>query len=319
MTGIPSISKVIPPLGGYGTLARLCAVLLLLLASSTTFAQVGEFRSDLAIGVNGGMTLNKISFNPTIKQKWKQGATFGATIRYTCERYFGMICAIQAEVNYTQLGWKENIETSPDTYERTVNYVQIPFLASLGFGKEEHGVMGYLVLGPQIGFYLNDKVKTNEWEDVDNPERPNGVTEQYYLPIQNTFEYGLTGGLGMEINTGIGHFMVEGRYYYALSDIFDNGKADYFGRSANGTIIAKISYLFDVIKTKNSKHYIPDVPEEIIREDIISDALTSDTESEEQGIDSEESTSEDEENSSEKNTSEEDTTSSEEVTVSEVQ
>lgn len=54
----------------------------------------------------------------------------------------------------------------------------------------------------------------------------------------------------MEINTAAGHFIVEGRYCFGLSDIFNNGKSDPFGRSANGAIVAKVSYLFDVIKTK---------------------------------------------------------------------
>ncbi|MCI7082988.1 MAG: PorT family protein, partial [Paraprevotella sp.] len=46
------------------------------------------------------------------------------------------------------------------------------------------------------------------------------------------------------------HFLLEGRYYYALSDIFKNSKKDPFGRSANGAILIKASYLFDIIKTK---------------------------------------------------------------------
>ncbi len=247
-------------------------IVLLLLTCTTVHAQVGEYRSDLAVGVSGGMTINKISFNPTIKQKWKQGTTFGVTLRYTCEKYYGMLCAVQAEVNYTQLGWKENIETSTDTYERTVNYVTIPLLAHLAMGKEQHGVMGYLVLGPQLGFYLNDKDKRGgEWSDETLGSRPNGVTEQYSLPIQNKFEYGLTGGLGLEVNTGIGHFMVEGRYYYALSDMFNNGKGDDFSRSSNGTIIAKVSYLFDVIKTKHRG--LPEETSVTVREDLIEDAL----------------------------------------------
>ena len=44
--------------------------------------------------------------------------------------------------------------------------------------------------------------------------------------------------------------MLEGRYYYGLSDIFGNGKQDVFGRSANGTIAIRATYLFDIIRTK---------------------------------------------------------------------
>lgn len=211
-------------------------------------AQVGEYRNALAVGVNGGYVLNKVSFNPTVKQFYHGGMTAGVTLRYTCEKYFNVLCAVQVEANYAQMGWQENIETSSDTYSRTVNYVQVPVLARLGFGREVKGVMGYIVLGPQLGFYLNDKEQRGgEWSDATLSKRPNLVTQQYDLPIERTFEYGITGGAGLEVNTRhAGHFMLEGRYFFALSDMFRNGKADPFGRSANGAIVAKVSYLFDV-------------------------------------------------------------------------
>jgi len=225
--------------------------------SNEAKAQVGEYRSDLAIGVNGGYALNRVSFDPTIKQLFHGGMTGGLTIRYTCERYFSMLCALQAEINYTQMGWKENIETCDNTYLRTVNYMQIPLLAHLGFGKEYRGVKGFLVLGPQLGIYLSDNAEQGGEAPWQPSNRPNGVCEQYDLEIEKKFEYGITGGLGLEVSTKIGHFILEGRYFYGLSDMFNNGKADPFGRSANGAIIAKASYLFDVIKTKKKKELTP--------------------------------------------------------------
>ncbi|MGN1256060.1 MAG: porin family protein [Bacteroidaceae bacterium] len=215
-------------------------------------AQVGEPRQDLSVGVSGGYILNKVSFNPTIKQDFHTGTTFGVTLRYTCEKYFAALCALQAEVNYTEMGWKENIETSEDTYERQINYIQIPLLANLGFGRERGGAKGFIVLGPQIAFCINEQEKkSGEWSEETLSKRPNQITEQYTLKVQKKFEYGLTGGAGLDVCTRSGHhFLLEGRYYYALSDIFKNSKKDTFGRSANGAIIIKASYLFDIIKTK---------------------------------------------------------------------
>ena len=70
------------------------------------------------------------------------------------------------------------------------------------------------------------------------------------MNVEKKFEYGITGGLGMDISTKKGHhFIVEGRYFYGLSDMFGNSKKDPFARSANGTITAKVSYLFDIKKT----------------------------------------------------------------------
>jgi hypothetical protein len=233
---------------------RLALLLFLIFSFShfpnSVFAQVGEYRSALAIGVNGGYALNRVSFDPTIKQAFHGGMTGGLTLRYTCEKYFAMYCAVQAEVNYAQMGWKEVIETSADTYSRTINYIQVPLLARLSFGKEVKGVMGYLVLGPQLDFYLSDHDKRGgEWSTTTLNQRPNRVVAQYDLPVQHKFQYGITGGLGMEVNTRrAGHFMIEGRYYFGLANIFNDGKADTFGRSANGAIVAKVSYLFDVFK-----------------------------------------------------------------------
>ena len=215
------------------------------------FAQVGKPRTDLAIGGSAGMVLNRVSFNPSIKQSMKPGMTLGFTARYTCEKYFSMICAFQGEINYTQSGWKENISTSSDTYQRTLHYVQVPLFAHLGFGRERGGVKGFLVIGPQLGFCVGETEKRGgEWSAATLAQRTNGITEQYDLEVQRKFEYGIAGGLGMDVSTRSGHhFIVEGRYFYGLSDIFSNSKKDPFGRSSNGGIFVKVSYLFDIIKT----------------------------------------------------------------------
>ena len=46
-------------------------------------AQVGEHRSELAIGVNGGYTLSNVGFVPDIPQGLLGGYTGGLTVRYT--------------------------------------------------------------------------------------------------------------------------------------------------------------------------------------------------------------------------------------------
>lgn len=225
--------------------------IIIICACARASAQVGELRNDFAIGVNGGYLLNRVSFNPTIKQSWKGGETFGITLRYTCEKYFSAFCALQAEVNYANMGWKELIETSSDTYYRDMRYVQLPIFARLAWGKERRGLQFFFMIGPQLGFFLSDtEHRGGEWSNETLYARPNRVVAQYDLDVERKFEYGLAGGIGMELNTKIGHFTLEGRYFYALSDMFNNGKKDPFGRSANGAIYVKAGYLFDIIRTK---------------------------------------------------------------------
>lgn len=66
----------------------------------------------------------------------------------------------------------------------------------------------------------------------------------YGVKIQNKFDYGIAGGGGVELRTKkAGSFIVEGRYYFALSDFYSN-----FARAAHGTITIKLTYLFDLKK-----------------------------------------------------------------------
>ena len=60
--------------------------------------------------------------------------------------------------------------------------------------------------------------------------------------------------LGLEFShPKVGHFLIEGRYYYGLGDLYGNSKRDYFARSNLSNIVIKLSYLFDINKTINPK------------------------------------------------------------------
>ena len=76
---------------------------------SPAVAQVGEHRNDLSVGFNGGVALSNVSFLPKVPQDMHTGLTGGLSFRYVSEKYFSSICAVTAEVNYAQIGWKESI------------------------------------------------------------------------------------------------------------------------------------------------------------------------------------------------------------------
>ncbi len=224
------------------------AALLAFATFSALQAQVGEQRYNFALGVNGGINLNRVSFSPSVEQKNLMGINAGLTARYICEKYFSMICGAQLEVNFSQRGWDEFYEQYPDVhYTRTMNYVEIPFLAHLAFGKDR-GVQVFLNIGPQIGFLIGDPEKQSGDMEGMLESMPYVETEQHGKAIDNKFDYGITGGLGVELRTRAGNFLVEGRYYFGLADFYASTKKDYFARSANGTITAKITYLFDISK-----------------------------------------------------------------------
>ena len=61
------------------------------------------------------------------------------------------------------------------------------------------------------------------------------------MPVEKKLDYGIAAGAGMEYSIPkVGHFLLEGRYYYGLGNIY-------------GQIVVKASYLFDITRTKNVK------------------------------------------------------------------
>ena len=119
-------------------------------------AQIGEQRHNFSVGINGGINLNSVSFSPRVRQNNLMGINGGVTARYISEKYFSMICGAQIELNFSQHGWDEFYEDYPELqYTRKMNYLEIPFLAHLAFGKDR-GLQFFVHAGPQIGFFLGD-------------------------------------------------------------------------------------------------------------------------------------------------------------------
>ncbi len=226
---------------------------LIAVAALAAKAQVGEPRKDFAVGVTAGYIMSKMDFMPKIKQASKGSPMFGFAGRYICEKYFSTICGVELEVLYNNLGWEEVIEDGTNnTYKRDLNYLQVPLLMQMGWGRERRGVKFLFEAGPQLGLYMSGKehMGGGTW---DPSHRPSNVTHQYGREPDHTFDYGITAGLGLEASTPVGHFLLQGRYYYGLADIYDNSKRGYFSRSANQVVSIKLTYLFDIVKSDCNK------------------------------------------------------------------
>ncbi|OYP63434.1 porin family protein [Prevotella sp. P3-122] len=227
-------------------------------------AQIGEHRNDLAIGFNGGLNMSSVSFTPKVSQAKLNGITGGLSVRYVCEKYFSTVCSLYGEINYSQMGWKEDIvdvndmpviNTAtglPEEYSRTVNYIQVPLMAHLAWGREQKGFAFFVNLGPQFGIYMSESTKTNfDFSDRNAADRVNPVCAQDTMAVENKFDYGIAAGAGIEFShPKVGHFLLEGRYYYGLGNIYGDSKRDYFGSSNFGTITVKLAYLFDIVSTR---------------------------------------------------------------------
>lgn len=226
---------------------RLILSLTLAIATLTASAQIGDRRNTLSLGISGGMGTSQVSFIPSIKQTISLGPTFGVSLRHVSEKYFFLICGTQVECNLASRGWTELIEDgSGNEYTRVANYIEVPFLAHLGFGREFRGFQGHLNLGPQVAYLIGEREIYGGLKPWNVENRPNHVTEQYGKAIENKLDYGITASLGLEMRTGTGNFGIEGRYYFGLGNIYGITKKDYFGRCANSTISVRATYSFNL-------------------------------------------------------------------------
>ncbi len=240
---------------------------LLLLLPTMLAAQIGEHRNTLSVGVNGGYNLTSIRFTPKVVQGMHGGLTGGLSMRYTVEKYFSTIASIAAEVNFSRMGWKEDIRDIddqpvinavtglPEEYSRTISYIQVPLLAHLAWGRENKGVNFFVNAGPQFGVYLSESTTTNfDWATRNTSDRANTIVAQDTMSVENKFDYGIALGVGMEYaHPAVGRFLVEGRYYYGLGNIYGDSKRDYFGSSNFGTVTVKVAWLFDVTRYVSKK------------------------------------------------------------------
>lgn len=225
------------------------ALLLAALTFPTAAIAQREYSPNFSIGARAGVTLSSMSFTPEVHQSMIQGKTFGITARYTEERFFGLI----AEVNLTQRGWKEDFvkdEAPQFEYSRTLTYIQIPLLTHIYFGSKKF--KGFFNLGPEAGFMISDKISANfDYKNYENiPDFPKGfrTNEQLKMEVENNFDYGIAGGVGMEffINRR-NSIQLEGRYYFGIGNIFKATKRDFFAASRGSSIEITLAYMFRLL------------------------------------------------------------------------
>ncbi len=214
-------------------------IILLIAVSSACLvghAQQKAFQREFAVGVTGGASFSSVNFIPKVYQGMLQGYTGGLVLRWTTENHLGL----QLEVNYMQQGWSEDFpdhEEAGYIYNRTANYVEMPFLTHIYMGGKR--VRFYINAGPKIGYMLSESTESNLGD-----AEPNRINDQHGMPIKNKFDWGLCGGPGIELRTGAGTFLIEGRFYYALGDLFGNLKSDIFAKSSEQVLSVKVGYLF---------------------------------------------------------------------------
>jgi hypothetical protein len=129
---------------------RIFAVAWLVLAGLSLFGQSTDFRRKVGVGFHGGYTISEVNFrpgllDPSINYKAISTLNYGLVLNFIGEPFAG----IQIEVNVSQRGWIEEAD-SAYTYTRKMNYIEVPVLTHLSFGKNACDI--YLIWGPMLLF-----------------------------------------------------------------------------------------------------------------------------------------------------------------------
>ena len=201
-----------------------------------------HYASNVSLGIKGGADLSRVMFTPSVKQSFALGMNAGITFRYIEENHFGLI----AEINYEQRGWKEDFETYPYEYTRTLDYIQIPFLAHIYFGRRGKF---FFNAGPEIGFKIGESTKANfNYLNLSSiKDFPLRTTYQYQMAAENKIDFGISAGLGGEFSLNRRNSIyIEGRFYYGLGNVLKSGRTENFRGSNSMSIMASIGYWFRI-------------------------------------------------------------------------
>ncbi len=156
----------------------------IMLFSITTVVQAQSIR----FGIKGGANFaNQNGDTPPAFESKESITSYHAGLVAEVKLFDGF--AIQPELLYSTQG--ATYKNAVEEFKNELGYLSIPVVAKIGLSKSLN-----LELGPQASFLLSDRKNVN----LENPE---------------TFEFGVVGGLGLNITKSI---FVQARYGLGLTE-----------------------------------------------------------------------------------------------------
>lgn len=195
------------------------AAALFLASISGAYAQ-----STLHAGVRSGFQMSTIKQTQALSELTpKADYTYGNTSAAYAELDFGGNFSVQAELGYAGRGFRYDLQEDVKIGDFEIplggradfrfNQLELPVLFKAKSGQD--AVRFYAQVGPYLGYNLNGKLTA----------RTTGIINIKLFDMNldldalnyNRLEVGGIAGAGMEINTGIGRFFIDGRYQHGFT------------------------------------------------------------------------------------------------------
>lgn len=227
---------------------------------SFVFAMQTAHAQKMGFGIKGGLNFSTLSgdFTPNTTVLNKESVT-GYNIGAYGYLGFNPIFALQAEVNFTQLGVKYNgivaqfgTSTTSTVSEATFNYIQIPVLVRLQTGFSDFKVWGNV--GPYVGLSLGGKSKSTLTTVIGGFAGNTASTLSSEDVLKSgddiqSVDFGVMAGAGLGYKVGPGYITFDARYALGLtrnpgSTAVSNPGAPNPDDFKNRSIMLSLGYLF---------------------------------------------------------------------------
>ncbi|GAB4343582.1 MAG: porin family protein [Flammeovirgaceae bacterium] len=252
-------------------LLSLIFVLITFLSSAQTLTnedveKKDEFEPYWKIGVNGGTNLSFANYSPSVFVGTLFGFHGGGVVQFVAQPNVG----IQAELNFTQMGWTENPPADPGFvsgngnafYQKNLTFIEMPLMTHLVFGKKK---VNYIF---NIGFWGGYLI--GESEITNNPFYENAINFSYAndhhrKPIDNPVQVGACVSPAIKYKTKFGEFQLEVRFVSVFTRNFDNSveivrteigeeiRRISFRNAQNQSLNVSFAYLYDVSRLFKKK------------------------------------------------------------------
>ncbi len=211
------------------------------------------------IGIKGGGHVSQVLFEPNIGLNFDflPGIETGIVAKVSANPNV----ALQAELNFSQKGWIEDMRSPSDpqeifNLERTqtfrYNYLQVPILTHIYVGGEKFKV--FLNLGPHFALLMGaDSSRSADAQETDI------AAYRYESSTAVNFEYGVTAGAGINFTIGKSTFQAEARLTQGLNNIVNRDSQNAPTASLNQVAGVSLTYFFR-LKDKKEKADVEESP-----------------------------------------------------------
>ena len=171
--------------------------------------------SQLNVGLKGGATFSNILIDQkpfqvlNVQTQIRPGIMGGLTFQFIHPKNAG----IQFELLYIENGFNTKYDTIENTqYERSIEYISLPFLMHVSFGKKSYQIS--LILGPYGSYAISSsEVLTDGTTKIKRDYNFDKETD-------NRFEFGLQAGIGIRNRFSFGIIEVQGSFSFTFTSLY---------------------------------------------------------------------------------------------------